>query len=173
MRSLAPVPVTFEDFAHLLRYDAEAGQFYWRDVPGIRRGTRRPHERAGTVTALGYRAIKVNGKSFSEHRLAWLLTHGEWPTLDIDHIDGNSVNNRLANLRLATDSQNLANAKTPSNNTSGFRGVSRHTTTGRWVAHVRVNRRLIHLGLFDTPAEAGAVAQAARVRYFGEFARAA
>lgn len=84
-----------------------------------------------------------------------------WATLD----------NRRSNLRLATTSQNGANAKLKSSNTSGFTGVSWCGTTSRWRATIKVNWKRIHLGRFDTPQEAAAAYNSAAIKYFGEFAR--
>ncbi len=154
----------------LLRYEPDTGLFFWRDDAPAK-GARKPGARAGYVVSHGYREIKVMGRAILEHRIAWLFTHGVWPTKDIDHKDGGRANNRVGNLRLCTDSQNGGNQRIAKNNTSGFKGV--YAKGGRYCAKVRVNYRLLNLGSFATKEEAAAVAQAARVKHFGEFARAA
>jgi hypothetical protein len=83
-------------------------------------------------------------KQFKAHRVAWLLMIGEWPAMGIDHIDGDGTNNRWSNLRLATQSQNLMNRKMQDNNTSGFKGVTRHGTY--WRAQIWVKGKRIGLG---------------------------
>lgn len=88
----------------------------------------------------------------------------------VDHIDGDSLNNRRSNLRLCTLSQNSHNAKRRSDNTSGYKGVYFDKTRGCWRAHIRLNNKRKSLGAFSTPEEAHqAYCNAAR-ELFGEFA---
>jgi hypothetical protein len=97
------------------------------------------------------------------------MVTGEWPTGLIDHQNGDGTDNRWANLRLATSSLNAANSRRRSDNTSGFKGVSR-CRGARWRASIQLNGKFKHLGHFDTPEEAHAVYCAAAANYFGEFA---
>jgi hypothetical protein len=99
--------------------------------------------------------------------------YGEWPPLQLDHVNGNPVDNRFANLRLASASQNSANARRPVTNTSGFKGVHLNpTSTQKWRAKITVNKVQVYLGYFDTKEEAGAAYMRAAQEHFGEFARA-
>lgn len=88
----------------------------------------------------------------------------------IDHVDRDGLNNRRANLRPATRSQNGANRRVPSNNTSGYRGVAWHRRNSRWIASIQVDKRTRHLGYFGSPEEAARAYNVAAVQYFGEFA---
>lgn len=99
----------------------------------------------------GYLTIRILGRLYRSHRLAWLYAHGTWPISDIDHIDGNKSNNALANLRDVTatvNGQNQRRAHTRSSH--GFLGVTRHGK--RWAARITVDGKVRHIGgAFDTP----------------------
>lgn len=107
------------------------------------------------------------------HRLVLsrMLGRDLLPTEDVDHTNMNPLDNRRENLRLATRSQNLANTKTRSNNTSGFKGVYFDKTKQKWRAIITVNKEIKRLGRFDTPEEAHAAYCEAAKHYYGEFAR--
>lgn len=92
--------------------------------------------------------------------------------LEVDHIDGNGLNNTRANLRLATAAQNRHNLPLSANNTSGFKGVSRWRTKTRscWKASIGVHGRARHIGYYDTPEEAARAYDRAALEHFGEFA---
>lgn len=98
------------------------------------------------------------------HRIAWKLMTGEEPPGTIDHINGDPLDNRWANLRAATPVQQLGNQRLHRTNTSGHRGVHPHKS-GKWVA--QIGRK--YLGLFDTPEVAASVYEAAAREKFGEF----
>jgi HNH endonuclease/AP2 domain len=155
--------MTPEYVRELLEYDPITGVFTWRKS----RSKISPGQVAGNVSR--YRTIKIDRKHYLAHRLAWFVTFGEWPPNQIDHINGVRDDNRLINLRLATQSENNVNAQTPKNKT-GFRGVAPHRR--KWSAKIRINGRKQHLGLFDTPEEAYRCYCAAAQRIYGEFGRA-
>jgi hypothetical protein len=147
-----------------LVYNAETGQFFWK-------------KEAGTITGHGYRYIRVNGKMMLAHRMAWLMATGEDPgDRMVDHINGDCLDNRIENLRLADHSQNGANARRHSRNTSGLKGASKVLKkgkwTGRWQASITVRNKQINLGYFDTVENAHAAYLAAAQKHHGEFARA-
>lgn len=152
----------------VLDYCPETGVFTWSAATA---NCTKLGEMAGWITERGYRKIAIDGTTYRANRLAWLYVYGEWPKRTVDHIDGESLNDAIANLREATQSQNNANAKLSRRNTTGFKGVSR--SGNRFVAHIRKNRYLHHLGSFETPEEAHRAYMEAAVRLFGEFARAA
>lgn len=101
------------------------------------------------------------------HSLHSFLTG--WPL--VDHINGDGLDNRRANLRPATPSQNSANRGPASNNTSGYKGVSLYRRTGRWRASVGIDGAQHHLGYFTEPIDAARAYDAAALHHFGEFAR--
>ena len=153
----------------LIHYDPETGKFI-RSYKTKRNGL-------GTVTGAKHGTtyarmkITIGGRVYMAHRLAWLFVHGKWPHQDIDHIDGDACNNRIANLRLATDSQNLGNMKKPCTNKSGKKGVSWHAAGKKWQAHIKVDGVNKYLGLFDTVDAAHSAYCQEAVRSRGEFAR--
>lgn len=107
---------------------------------------------AGCINFGGYRAIVVNCRSFLAHRLAWFYIYGQWPNKNIDHINGLRDDNRLSNLREASQSENLQNQHNPGlSNKSGYLGVHFRKDNGRWVAQITVNRKRKHLGCFLSP----------------------
>ena len=156
---------------YLFIYDADTGQFIWRKP---RQGTS-VGAIAGCVitnrtTGRQYIHIGVNGDHHLAHRLAWFYVHGEWPANDIDHIDGDGLNNRLENLRQATRSENCWNRGAQSTNTSGYKGVCWHKNRNKWVASITADGRQKHLGYFKTPELAYAAYCDAAVILHGDFA---
>lgn len=93
------------------------------------------------------------------------------PSLFVDHINGNGLDNRLSNLRMVDDFQNAWNSITPKNNTTGFKGVFRRDLTNRWYSRICIYRKVYNLGTFSSPEEASAVYQKASAELHGEFRR--
>lgn len=87
----------------------------------------------------------------------------------VDHIDGNGLNNRRANLRFATVSQNLCNRGPQVNNTSGFKGVIWHKSAQKWSAQIKIGRKNKYLGLFDRALDAAHARQRASAEIHGAF----
>jgi hypothetical protein len=154
----------------LLDYEPVTGLFRWKFKPrkGVQIG-----DRAGTAISFGYRAIRIDGRRYLEHRLAWAWTFGEQPPDEIDHVNGCPDDNRIANLRPASSSQNKQNTRRRSSNRSGFKGVSWIASRRKWRAEIKTRGRVVHLGYFETPEQAHAAYRAAAEKFFGEFARAA
>ena len=118
-----------------------------------------------------YLTLPVAGYKYLAHRLVWLWVHGKIGPYDrIDHKDGNPHNNRISNLRLATQQQNACNRAKPENNTSGYKGVSLSPNGKRWVASITAKGVTHHLGTFDTTVDAHAAYWKAAKELHGEFA---
>src|SRR6266571_1983400 len=136
-----PCHITQERLKELLHYDPETGVFTWlvrmsqRVMPGDIAGGR-SHE---------YLTIKIFGKTYKAHRLAWLYVYGDLPSR-VDHRDGQGSHNWIENLRPCTQVQNVANSRVKSNNVSGLKGVRRRKGCRNWEARICVGRRSIHLG---------------------------
>jgi len=163
--------MTPQEVRSLFDYDAASGALRWKQNRGRNKTA---GQIAGTRRRDGYCAVKIVGHNYLVHRLAWAWTYGEWPML-LDHIDMDPSNNRLANLRAATHSQNKANRGATISNTSGFKGVTLDKTlkVKPWKAAIKFNSKMINLGTFATPEEAHAAYAAKATALFGDFARAA
>lgn len=159
--------VTAERLREVLRYDPDTGRFTWL----VRQGRQSPGKPAGCVTPSGYVIAAVDGQHYRAHRLAWLYMTGAWPAAFIDHKNRDRADNRWANLREATKSQNGANQAPRS--AHGFKGATYNKRQGRWVAQAKINGKPVYLGYHDTPEEAHEAYMAAMTAHFGEFARAA
>lgn len=107
----------------------------------------------------GYVSCKILGVSTAVHRIAWALHSGEW-AVEVDHINGDRADNRLANLRSVTRVENMRNAKMRSDNPSGASGVGK-LPSGRWRAAIRANGRRKHIGVFDSFEDAVSARKAA------------
>lgn len=151
----------------LLDYNPETGVFTWRFSRG---GAAVAGGKAGSLNQRGYVALTVDCRKWLAHRLAWLYVHGNCPD-GIDHINGNCADNRIANLRPASQTFNLGNTRKHSNNTSGFKGVTFCRSTGRWMAQISKDRKHTKIGRFDTPEEAHKAYCAKALELYGEFAK--
>lgn len=160
-RVLNEAKLTAERARKLLHYDPETGVLTWL-VTNSNRAV------AGTVVGgapkpNGYMQTMVDGVRHSQHRLAWLIWHGKWPSGDVDHINGKRADNRLVNLRDVSKAMNMQNQRQPPrNNSSGMVGV--RPRGRRFTAQIQVNGRAIHLGTFDTAALAASARMDAKRR---------
>jgi hypothetical protein len=153
-----------ETLRKLLDYDPETGVFTWRERPldlfsNPKRGNSWNARMAGkpafsNIDNCGYPRGPILGRRILAHRVAWAIFHGEEPPTFIDHINGNRADNRISNLRLATSLQNMKNQKLNATNKSGVMGVRVFKATGKWHAQIKVRRKSIHLGYFNTFEEA-------------------
>ncbi|MFZ2950933.1 MAG: HNH endonuclease signature motif containing protein [Desulfuromonadaceae bacterium] len=109
---------------------------------------------AGHTRRGGYLITGIGGKIYYNHRLVWLWHHGYLPENYIDHIDRNTSNARIENLREVSMSCNLRNAKQPINNTSGVKGVSFNNKNKTWLAHIHCEGKLLNIGTHKDFGEA-------------------
>jgi len=133
------------------RYDEETGEFYWTHLgwktPQAR--GKHQHTKAGVIRPDGYRVIRLDGDLYLAHRLIWFYHYGEWPKNEVDHIDRNTSNNRIKNLRDVPRAVNLWNSLGRAANGKGVMKLK----SGRY--HTRIYRgSQLSLGTFDTKEEA-------------------
>ena len=130
-------------------------------------------KKAGWVTICNgreYKKMSFDHKTYYLHRMIFLWHYGYQPQY-IDHVNTNSLDNRIENLREATQSQNCANQNMKKNNTSGFKGVKFRKDTNKWSASIMVNRHNISLGCYDNIESAIDAYKQGAIKYFGQFAR--
>lgn len=148
---MAKADLTLEEAHRRLAYDPATGVFTWRIDCA-------PRARAGRVAGVrhvsGYIEISALKRTYKAHRLAWFMTHGEWPDGEVDHINGVPGDNRLENLRITNRATNMQNQRRAhaGKNSTGLLGVSRRPD-GFW-ARIQVNKKSHDLGRFPTAEEA-------------------
>lgn len=144
----------------LLSYDPQSGEFHRT----TRNQAVKIGMKAGCRNVLGYWQIRVSGPIYLAHRLAWLYVHGEWPIDQIDHIDGDRCNNRIANLRQCSNLENGQNKKSYKGSTSAYVGVCWDKTAMKWRASIRSNGVQRYLGIFDKEEDAALAYSEAKKR---------
>jgi len=152
--------LTQEHLKSVLHYDPETGVFTWIDskCKRISAGTT-----GGTLHKshkLNYLRMYVKDKNYLCHRLAWLYVHGEWPN-EIDHIDGDGLNNKITNLRNVSSTENGKNLSIRNDNKSGIIGVSWMKSRSKWQANINSNKKQVYLGIYDDFFEACCVRKSA------------
>jgi hypothetical protein len=156
-----------ERLRELFEYDPANGLFRAR----VRRSNRQfIGWSPGSPNKKGYFRFCIDGILYYAHHLAWLYVFGYMPD-EVDHRDTDHGNNRLRNLREATRTQNNANSKKPTTNTTGLKGAHITERPDRWTARVGVRGKTHCLGRFKSPEEAHAAYLAAAREHFGDFAR--
>jgi hypothetical protein len=142
----------------LIDYDPVTGEFRWKPRMGRSGSWCNVDRQAGSVSKqTGYRTVRLDKKLYQAHRLAWLYVHGEWPSHDIDHINGERLDNRIVNLRdvpNVINRQNMRRARKDSS--TGHLGVVADTRRGKFEARIKVDGVARHLGYFSSPEEAHA-----------------
>lgn len=157
-----------QEEAHRL-FEYRDGVLYWKERPKQSRKVKGNME-AGTVTTGGYKKVTIKQRKYYVHQLVFLMQHGYIPEI-VDHIDGNTSNNLVENLRASNKSQNACNSKIRTDNKSGHRGVVWSKACDKWTARVQINKKGIHLGVFESFELACLVADEARILYHGSHAR--
>jgi hypothetical protein len=124
--------------------------FYYNDGKLIRKST---NDVAGWLSPEGYICFRLKGKTYKAHRAIFQMFHGYCPD-KIDHINGIRSDNRIENLRPATDSQNCMNRIVCKSNKLGIKGVNYHKASKKFIAQATLNSKKVYLGVYDTVEEA-------------------
>lgn len=172
-----PLPILSQEFLRsILEYSPETGIFVWKKrppemFPSVRAcnvwNSRYSGRVAGHKTQgpgnLSYITIRVLDRSYKAHRLAWGYMTGEFPEVNIDHIDGNGTNNKWSNLREADWTENMRNCRISKNNTTGYHGIE--VVDGKYRVRITVNYKTITLGRSVCIHEARRMRQEAEKKY--------
>ena len=160
---MAKVIIT-KDYLHQL-FEYREGKLYWK----IQRTNK---TKAGMLVGsfAEYNTVCLNQKKIGVHRIVFMMFHGYMPDF-IDHIDGNRLNNKIENLRPATNIQNQQNAKLSVKNTSGYKNVCWAKSHNKWKISLLINKKFVVIGYTNNLELAGLIAKEARIKHFGEFAR--
>ncbi len=145
---------------YLISYDHESGVLTWVKS----RGTKKSGSKAGTVNSHGYVSVQVNKKIYRATSLIWVLVYGRMPNGFIDHINGNTTDNRLINLREVSNLENCRNQKVRCTNSTGIMGVQ--SLRGKYQVRISNGLKEVYLGYFSDFFEACCVRKSAE-RKFG------
>jgi hypothetical protein len=151
-----------ETLRSLLSFCAETGEFYWKSESrcGFKKSVlcHSAGDRAGTPRKDGRIVIRVEGKLYLRYRLAWLYVYGQWPDQELDHINGNSSDDRMENLRDVPRGINQQNLRKAYKNKTSSSLLGVYTNKGRpkkpWRSSLHIDGREKYLGAFATEQEA-------------------
>jgi hypothetical protein len=180
MEGMAMQTLIFPSMEYLhecFNYEPATGKLFWKARPESHFAN--PHtclamngrfagKEAASINST-YRQVSLDLQIYLQHRIIWKWMTGEQPPPFIDHKDGDKLNNRWANLRSATKSEQNWNVGKNIKNTSGYKGVSR--AHGKWRANIRIGNVQKHLGLFPTAEEAAVAYKLAARSLHGAFYR--
>lgn len=151
------------------RVNIHTGRCFWIDPPKVH--PRMIGKEAGTVrgsSSKKYCVIKINKKGYRRAQLIFAVANGAWPFPCLDHKNGDSLDDRAINLRIATRLQNSQNRKIGKPGKELPMGV--RLVNGRYQARITVRKKMVHLGCFSSPMKASSVYRKARKYFFGEWA---
>jgi len=160
-----PNSIPSKDYLHQI-FEYKNGNLFWKIKPAQRV---KIGDIAGSISA-GYKQVYINSKPYKLHRIIFVMHYGIAPD-QIDHIDGNPLNNKIENLREATNTQNQFNRKVSSNSKTGIKGVRFNKLRNNFYVKISINGKEKYLGSFDDLELASLVAYEARLKYHGEYAR--
>lgn len=146
----------------VMSYDCDTGIFSWKKKISRKVVVGKA---AGCLDGQGYLMIRIDKKIYKAHRLAWLYVYGKFPDKQLDHINRVKTDNRICNLREASQGENQQNHPRHITNTSGIIGVRWYKRTKKWHASIKYKNRNIHLGYFQSIEEAAAARAEGKAKY--------
>jgi hypothetical protein len=156
------------DLRDYMSYNPETGQLFWiKKTHGVDRVGRE----VGSMHNAGYKQTRFDKKMYLCHHIAWYLYYGKWPVSELDHKDGDRLNNRIGNLREATRQQNQQNRVSREGSTSKYKGVNWDRHRNKWATYIKYDGKVHNLGRFDLEEEAAMKYNEYALKYFGEYAR--
>ena len=171
MRAMNKRSLDVEQILSRLMVDTGTGKCFWVS-PSKYHAERTGREAGGPVanqSGKKYWTISIDGSKYKRSQLVLTVASGTWPKETVDHINGDSLDDRASNLRHATVMQNAWNHKTRRKKTDLPMGV-RSIASGKFQARIAFNHKMLHLGSFSTPAQAHATYLAKRKELYGDFA---
>lgn len=170
--------LTYDEVSELLRYDAESGELFWiSDAYSGFKKSAIQHKSGDIATCPrkdGRKVVRIKGRLYLAHRVAWILWNKNWPDEEIDHINGDSSDNRITNLRdcsRVTNQQNIRNAyggRDEGAMLGTYLDKRKSLTAKRWRSAISINGKQISLGYYHTQKEAyAAYVNAKRVAHAG------
>lgn len=168
--------ISVDQLRQLLKYDPETGKLWWNERPECLFATKRAwkiwNKRFSGKEAICTKSNKkghlrgmVLWCTISAHWAAWAIYHGAWPADQLDHVNGDTADNRIANLREVDTRENCRNQSRPKHNTSGVCGVSYRNDSGLWRAYINGQRGRVFLGSFPSRDDAIAARKKAEVTF--------
>lgn len=157
----------------MIKHDTLHEMFEYKDGNLYRKLTTSTNAKQGDVVGTicnKYLVVTIKKKPYKLHRIIFYMHFGYLPKI-LDHVDGDTRNNRIENLRSATNQENQRNKKQHKNNSSGYKNVTFNARNKKWQVGLMINKRYKYFGLFEDIELADLVATEARNKYFGEFAR--
>ena len=163
----------------LLRYEPDTGKLYWKertpdlftngarsaDCECARWNAQFAGKEAFTSISIRYKVGSIFYAQYKAHRIIWSIFYNDCSDFTIDHINGDSCDNRIVNLRKSNALDNMRNRKLQSNNKSGALGVCWYKASRKWKAYIKNNKKNIHLGYFDNLDDAIAARKEAEAKY--------
>ena len=157
-----------KDYLNYL-FEYKNGKLFWKNktspYSNIRIG-----QKAGCFGKENYQYVNFHNIRKPLHSVIYCMFYGHFPKM-IDHIDGNIHNNLIQNLREVTHSQNMLNSKLRKDSKSGYKNISFHKPTKKYIVRMVVNGKRKHFGSYNDIDYANFIAEAMRYKYHGKFAR--
>lgn len=146
---------TPNELRSLVEYDPNTGALTWKPRSSQRFNTNSAGLPAfANISRDGYFTGRMLGVNYKAHRVAWALFYGTWPDGQVDHINGDRKDNRIANLRSVTNAENARNQRLRKANTSGHSGIYWFARDCKWWVKIVVHGKAQHVGYFDNLEEA-------------------